>query len=235
MNWFAKINGQVYGPYSDEHMHGFVAEGRITANSQISNAPANGFFDAISFDVFSFWSGSGQIEQRATGGATATATAAATGTATGKAPSTYAAPKTPSLASHSIGGGYSGAYADHAQDPQALLTPATPSLIRNFTTPTPIQPQHEAEAKIVAIMAEIRGDDGTAFAASLRSFGPMERIGDTLWLVKTQASAQELRNRLSQSLSRQDRMFILGGEIDQSAWFNIGADLDHRIRALFDE
>lgn len=196
MNWFAKINGQVYGPYSDQHMHGFVAEGRITAQSQISNAPASGFFDAISYDVFSFWSGSGQMVQNG---------------------EPFSAPQSYSydaLGAHALG--------------------ASPQNPMTMSGEQPLGAAN-AQSSVFVIMAEIRSNDGAAFVSAMSSFGHSERIGDSVWLLKTASSPDILRNALSQTLSRQDRMFIIDSHSAKTAWFNIGADLDHRVRALWDD
>jgi len=43
-----------------------------------------------------------------------------------------------------------------------------------------------------------------------------------------------LRNTLSQCLTRDDRLFLLDSFANKTAWFNIGADMDARIRELWD-
>jgi len=57
MSWFVQVQSQNYGPYTDEQMQAFVQEGRVNANSLITNDVNSGFFNAAAFDVFRFWSG----------------------------------------------------------------------------------------------------------------------------------------------------------------------------------
>lgn len=109
---------------------------------------------------------------------------------------------------------------------------ATPMSAPNHTTP-----QNIASAKtcVFLIMAEIRSDGEMAFLQAMQSFGQAERIGDTVWLVRSPHSVEQIRNHLSQTLNQQDRLFILDSQGGKTAWFNIGADLDHRIRELWDK
>jgi len=88
---------------------------------------------------------------------------------------------------------------------------------------------------VFTIMAEIRSGDTMAFLQTLQSFGRVERIGETLWALRGLTTVEQLRNALSSTLGRQDRMFIVDSVSNRTAWFNIGADLDKRIRDLWDE
>ena len=185
MQWFAQVSGQVYGPYDDPQMQSFVSEGRITAKSLISNTPGSGFFQAIGYDVFSLWSGTGQALQ--------------------------------------AGGGYSHAQYTPAPAPTPVLTEIQ----------TPAEPK-TAHAQCV-VMAEIRSESLVMFLQRLQTFGHAERVGDTVWILKTTHNVQALRNALSQTLTRQDRLFIVDSANNKTAWFNIGADLDGRIRNLWDD
>lgn len=189
MQWFAQVSGQIYGPYDDAQMQSFVSEGRITAQSMISNTPGSGFFQAVGYDVFSLWSGTGQALQ--------------------------------------AGGGY--AQPAYAQNPVQAQTPVRSSVQPAAQTP---QAQEPALAQCV-IMAEIRSESLVTFLQRLQTFGRAERIGDTVWILKTAHNVQALRNSLSQSLTRQDRLFIVDSANNKTAWFNIGADLDNRIRGLW--
>ncbi len=68
----------------------------------------------------------------------------------------------------------------------------------------------------------------------LQGLGQVERIGDSLWLLQAAASAEDIRNVLSQPLSADDRLFILDSFENRTAWFNIGSAMDKRIRDLWD-
>lgn len=189
MNWFAKVEGRVYGPYTDEAMQGFVSEGRIVAGSQITNNPAAGFFDASAFDIFSFWAGTGQAQATA-----------------------------------EIG---------RVTAPVQTQSPAPQSFAAHIQTPEPTA--EPASGRVMIIMAEIRTQDSVMFQSALGDFGSYERVSDTFWLLKTDSGAQSVRDRLAHTLGRQDRMFIMDVSDPDLAWFNIGADLDRRIRHFMDK
>lgn len=197
MQWFAQVSGQIYGPYDDAQMQSFVSEGRITGQSMISNTPGSGFFQAVGYDVFSLWSGTGQV-RRAGGGMAQTG--------------------------HQI------------QNPAPHMQSRymQPAQAEQSAPSTPAQTPDAAQAQCV-IMAEIRSESLVTFLQRLQTFGHAERIGETVWILKTAHNVQALRNALSQSLTRQDRLFIVDSANNKTAWFNIGADLDSRIRNLWDD
>ena len=97
------------------------------------------------------------------------------------------------------------------------------------------QAASNAPTNVFLVMAEIRSGGAMEFLKALQSYGIAQRIGDTVWLLRSGTGVEQLRNALSQSLDRQDRLFILDSSANKTAWFNIGADLDKRIRELWDE
>lgn len=209
MHWFVQVQGQIYGPYNDGQMQSFVSQGRINAQSLISNNPAEGFYAASGYDIYALWAGTGQINLQEI-----------------QAPS-HIQTGTDGLAAHSV----SPATPHPApyQPSQSLdLTPSP-------AAQTSLTPAQDEASHIFVIMAEIRSDNLMNFLASLQSFGPAERLGDSLWLLRSTANTDRLRNSLSQSLTRKDRMFIVDCSQNKTSWFNIGADLDSRIRHLWDE
>ena len=82
-------------------------------------------------------------------------------------------------------------------------------------------------------MAEINSENGMRFLQALQSFGSAQRIGDTVWLLRGSADIDNLRNALANTLTRQDRVFIMDSFNNRTAWFNIGADMDSRIKNLW--
>jgi len=83
-------------------------------------------------------------------------------------------------------------------------------------------------------MAEIRSSNGMNFLQALQGQGLAQRIGDSVWLLKSETSVEQLRNVLSQTLTGDDRLFLLDSFANKTAWFNIGTDMDARIRQLWD-
>ena len=198
MHWYIQVQNQVYGPYDDGQMQGFVSEGRVNGNSMVANQPGDGFYAAQGYDVFGLWSGTGQAV--------------------------------------AAGGGMAGSYYEQAAptqvQPQTQPQTQIPAAAAETIAP---ETQAGAQTSVFVIMAEIRSDGAMGFLKALQSFGQAQRIGDTVWLLKSAHSVQQLRNTLSQSLDRQDRLFILDSSANKTAWFNIGADLDGRIRELWNE
>jgi GYF domain 2 len=240
MHWYVNVENKSYGPYSDDQMRGFVAEGRITTSSLISNAPQSGFYGATEFDDFNVWSGEAQqdilMPLIAAGGGAVQAT------------TTSYAPIQPVHPDQSKQvqpiQQYEPQPYEHAQSIKAV--PSTPAVHTPpvHTPPSHTPPSHtpkgqsankDAKSCVFLIMAEISSDGEMAFLQALQSFGQTQRLGDTVWLVRSSHSVEQIRNTLSQTLNQQDRLFILNSKAGKTAWFNIGTDLDHRIRELWDE
>jgi len=207
MHWYVFVENQSYGPYSDDQMRGFVAEGRISNSSLISNTPQSGFFSATEFDAYNLWSGEAQQNMLSS--------VAAAGAVSVQATTANYAPIQPiqPIQKQPV----QQQYEQSQRAPQS--TPAV----------------HSNKSCVFLVMAEIRSSGEMAFLQTLRSFGQTQRVGDTVWLVRSTYSVEQIRNTLSQTLDQQDRLFILNSHAGKTAWFNIGADLDHRIRELWDE
>lgn len=229
MHWYVNVQNQAYGPYSDAQMQGFVSEGRVNDQSIISNSPENGYYQAVAYDIFKLWSGTGQ--------------AIAVGAETQTYPQTHGrqtqARQTQSEQPYQ--------QATHSPQPTHTTQPAhTPAPTHNTPTSVPeaitetapvLQTPTEAQGKtnVFLVMAEIRSEGAMGFLQALQGFGSAQRIGDTVWILRSASGVEKLRNVLSQALDRQDRLFILDSSANKTAWFNIGADLDHRIRELWSE
>lgn len=127
----------------------------------------------------------------------------------------------------------------HPYQPAPVI-PATSTPQSTLITPhtvheaPQVQPQ-SGPSSVFLVMAEINSEGTMGFLQALQRFGQAERISDTIWLLRSQASVEQLRNALSQTLNRQDRLFLLDSRENKPAWFNIGADLDHRIRDLWED
>ena len=209
--WYVQVNGQAYGPYDASQMQGFVAEGRVNAQSIISLTSEQGYAPAMQFPVFAKWSGQqAQLQQ--------------------------AAPPAQVLRPMSnVGGGVLARQmqpATHA--PQALApNPALTQQVQQVQTTPQIAPQPAANTVFI-VMAEIRSGNGMQFLQALQHEGVAQRIGDSVWLLRSGVSVEQLRNRLSQTLTGDDRLFLMDSFKNETAWFNIGTDMDVRIRELWD-
>ena len=206
--WYVQVNGQAYGPYGSAQMKAFVAEGRVAPQSLISQSAAQGYQPAQAFAVFAAWSGQQAVAQQ---------------------PYAQAQPQTHVLRPMSNVGG--GVLARQMQpttyEPQSVVPNPSP-------TAQPQTAQHIHPKTVFVVMAEIRSDNGMHFLQALQHNGIAQRIGDSVWLLKSQTSVEQLRNSLSQTLTKDDRLFLLDSFKNQTAWFNIGSDMDVRIRELWD-
>lgn len=206
--WYVQVQGQAYGPYDAAQMQGFVAEGRVTAQSIISQTAAQGYAQASQFPQFAQWSGQQAQAQQPTQEAQVLRPMSNVGggvLARQIQPTTYA--------------------------PQAVAPNPAP-IHQPQIAPQPVQ--QVAANTVFLVMAEIRSGNGMQFLQALQNEGIAQRIGDAVWLLKSGTSVEQLRNRLSQTLTRDDRLFLLDSFKNKTAWFNIGSDMDVRIRELWD-
>jgi len=202
--WYVQVNGQAYGPYDAAQMKAFVIEGRVTGQSIISQTAAQGYAQAAQFQSFAVWSG--QNVQ----------------TVEPRQQAQILRPMS------NVSGGVLARQmqpVDHA--PQAVApNPAPVQQIQ--ATPSPVA------NTVFVVMAEIRSNNGMQFLQALQNEGVAQRIGDSVWLLRNGSTVEQLRNRLSQALTRDDRLFLLDSFKNETAWFNIGSDMDIRIRELWD-
>ena len=206
--WYVQVGGQAYGPYAPAQMQGFVAEGRVTANSIISQSAAQGYAPASKFPAFANWSGQ-QVQ------------------------TTQTAPQAQLLRPMSnVGGGVLARQIQPTSHAPQAVAP-TPAPMRQAQIAPQAAPQNAANT-VIFVMAEIRSGNGMQFLQALQNEGVAQRIGDSVWLLRCGASVEQLRNRLSQTLTRDDRFFLLDSFKNETAWFNIGSDMDVRIRELWD-
>lgn len=166
--WYIQVDGQAYGPFTDQVLWNFMCEGRVTAQSLISQNTI-------------------------------------------------------------------GQYRPVSADPGLMnWISQTPENKTKLSNAAYIQPQSNRKPSVFVVMAEIRSGKGMEFLRMLQGLGQVERIGDSLWLLQAAASAEDIRNVLSQPLSADDRLFILDSFENRTAWFNIGSAMDKRIRDLWD-
>lgn len=202
--WYVQVNGQAYGPYDAAQMKAFVAEGRVTETSIISQTAAHGYAQAGQFQSFAAWSGQDMQAQQPV-------------------------PQAQILRPMSnVGGGVLARQMQPASYAPQAIAP-NPAPVQQLQ----IAPQAVANTVFV-VMAEIRSANGMQFLQALQNEGVAQRIGDSVWLLRSGSTVEQLRNRLSQALTKDDRLFLLDSFKNETAWFNIGSDMDIRIRELWD-
>jgi len=122
----------------------------------------------------------------------------------------------------------------HAPQTQQALAPSPTSNYNHDLQDSPSHSQHAIKKdNLFLVMAEIDPQTGMNFLRALQSFGHVQRIGDALWLLKATQDLQEIKSNLATTLKKRDRLFIHDCFSNQQAWENIGADLDARIRQIW--
>ena len=206
--WYVQVDGQAYGPYLNAQMQGFVAEGRVNAQSIISQSAAQGYAAAVQFPVFAQWTGQHIPRQQ-----------------------TAQQAQVLRPMSNASGSVLARQIQPVAHTPQAIAP--NPAPVQQMQVMPRTAPQPAANT-VIFVMAEIRSGNGMQFLHALQHEGVAQRIGDSVWLLRCGLSVEQLRNRLSQTLTRDDRLFLLDSFKNETAWFNIGSDMDVRIRELWD-
>jgi hypothetical protein len=172
--WYIQVEQQNYGPFDDQTLWAFMCEGRVNAQSLISQYPNTGYHPVSAEPGLMNWLA--QVPQ--------------------------------------------------SQQPQT----------NQATQPaqTQAQPRPQAAQTVFMVMAEIRSGRAMEFLQMLQGLGDVERIGDSVWILKARASSEDIRNILCQPLGSDDRLFIMDSFANETAWFNLGAQMDSRVRELWD-
>jgi len=177
--WYIQVEQQSYGPFDDQTLWAFMCEGRVNAQSLISQYPNTAYRPVSANPGLMNWIAQVPLNT---------------------------------------------AQNEQMQNPQ----------VQNVQP----QVQHAAAAQqspqtAFMIMAEIRSGRGMEFLQTLQNLGDVERIGDTVWLLQASASSEDIRNVLCQPLDGDDRLFVMDSFANETAWFNLGAQMDSRVRELW--
>lgn len=106
-----------------------------------------------------------------------------------------------------------------------LLAPLTPAQDRK------IEPVDEVANLFV--FAEIFSGAWPRLMAAMASLGPYCEMAPGLWILRARYSAGVVRNTLSQTLDRGDRFVVIDATRDRLAWFNLGPEVDVRIKKVW--
>lgn len=93
-------------------------------------------------------------------------------------------------------------------------------------------PDKDSVVANVFVHAEIMSGSWNGFMAALEGMGAVCDLAPGLWLVRTRASAGVVRNTLSQTLERGDRLIVIDASRDRLAWFNLGMETDARLSKI---
>lgn len=214
--WYVQVAGQSYGPYRAAQMQAYVREGRVAPQSLISPSDTQSFAQAQNFPEYESWSSQDTTQVQAS------------------VQQNVLRPMS------NVGGGVLARQMQPNTDARQSLAP-TPSAAQQpqFVPEIAYQQDphtelHSVKKTVFIVMAEIRSENGFKFLQALQQEGIAQRIGDSVWLLRSKTSVERLRNTLSQTLTKDDRLFLLDSFANETAWFNIGSDMDVRIRELWD-
>lgn len=215
--WHVEFDGLSYGPFTYAQMQGFVNEERVVASSLITPDPSRGYFQASAFPVFLNWLSARQEMQYVQQSQQEAA----------YAQQDYVEPQQQQL--QQAGSVHMSA----GQMSAGHMSGGHMAVGQNYT-PNPTAQQMRAPAlSVFLIMAEIRSAQAMPFLHAVQAFGTAQRIGDTVWLLRGTTTVEGLKASLSNTLTKQDRLFVLDCFNNETSWFNIGADMDTRIRELW--
>jgi hypothetical protein len=85
----------------------------------------------------------------------------------------------------------------------------------------------------VLVWAEMNSGSSRRFEHELRQLGAVADIVPGLYMVRTTHTAGTMRNVLSQVLERGDKVMVLDATRDRLAWFNLGPEVDVRLREVW--
>jgi len=162
--WFIQVDSQAYGPFDDRTLWSYMIEGRVSAQSLVSQSANTGYRPVSADPGLMNWLSQATESQK--------------------------------------------------RQPRQQTSPAV--------KPT-----------VFMIMAEIRSGHGMNFIQSLQSLGPTQRLGGSVWILRAQTNAETLRDVLSQPMGAEDRLFILDSFANETAWFNLSAEMDTQIAELW--
>ncbi len=166
--WYIQVEQQNYGPFDDQTLWAFMCEGRVNAQSLISQYPNTAYRPVSANPGLMNW-----------------------------------------------------------------ITQVPPQLNSDISQ---VETDNKAQAvqTVFMVMAEIRSGRAMEFLQTLQNLGDVERIGDSVWILQAHANSEDIRNVLCQPLGSDDRLFIMDSFANETAWFNLGAHMDARVRELWD-
>lgn len=85
----------------------------------------------------------------------------------------------------------------------------------------------------VLVWAEMNSGSSRKFEHELRQLGTVADIVPGLYMVRTTHTAGTMRNALSQVLERGDKVMVVDSTRDRLAWFNLGPEVDVRLREVW--
>lgn len=207
--WLLKYGDRVYGPYSQDAMTSYIAEGRVIASSLI--APEG--TEADSDD----WRSAGNVDAFIPSFDRLRPAEAANRVAPN-----YPAPSSPA--------------GDAA--PAAVIQQSTveePASTRPVYGPAKgqVDRRRQPETANFIVVMDIKARYAGPLEQAIMSLGPAYKLAPNVWCVNTDSTAAGLLNDLSIHIGKTDSMFIVDATRDRTAWHNLGPETDAKIRRVW--
>lgn len=93
-------------------------------------------------------------------------------------------------------------------------------------------PMADKDEHMALVMADIRSGQTPHFMHILQSLGQTQRIGDSVWLIRSIAKSDALLERLSASVTGRDRLFVVDVTGSDHASANLGPAIEMRVEMI---
>jgi hypothetical protein len=93
--------------------------------------------------------------------------------------------------------------------------------------------QGEPQSANFIIIADLRSRGSAPFEGAIARMGEAYRLNQLVWLVHTERTAAAIRNELVQHVGQSDNLMIVDTTRGKSAWFNLGPEVDSKIRRVW--
>lgn len=210
VRWLLKYGEQVYGPYTFAAMKGYIAEGRVIAESVIAMEGAQDNADAwrtaLSTDCFSSF-----FRSPASSSPSQPLAETSTPEAQPNAPSVTTLSDRPARQNQPISGTRPTYGSDKGQ----------------------VDRRRRPETANFIIIMDLKMRSAGPLEQAIMSLGPAYKIAPNVWCVNTDATAAGLLNDLGIHISKSDRMFIIDATRDRTVWCNFGPETDAKVRRVW--
>ena len=212
--WLLKYGDRIYGPYSEEAMTGYIAEGRVIANSIVA-PEGSGLSDAA-------WQPASTVEIFAAHFSPAEAVAAKPSVVEQQPAVKEAEEVQPERATPSV-------------TPATTVSPSADDGNRSNYGPAKgqIDRRRQPESSNFLIVMDVKSRYTGPLEEAIMSLGPAYKIAPNVWCVNADATAAGLLNDLSLHIGKTDSMFIVDATRDRTAWHNLGPETDAKIRRVW--
>jgi hypothetical protein len=119
---------------------------------------------------------------------------------------------------------------------EARFAPSLRGSLHDERTNFHVQPgevRTQATTANMLIWSDIVTGATFGFENELRKLGPVAQIVPGLFILRSTRTAGVVRNVLSQALGRGDKFMVIDASRDRMAWFNLGPEIDVRIRDVW--